>query len=107
MNITFTERLKKMESRPLNANEEAADQRYEIVQEEQAKPRRGPKKRVNENSRTSVNFKWSWDWDACLDRYLADRKQKEHHHFNRTDVIVQVLKEFLTKEGYTPASEDS
>jgi len=107
MNMPFIERLKQMESRSLNDNEEAAGQRDEIVQEEQAKPRRGPKKRVNENSRTSVNFKWSWDWDACLDRYLADCKQKEHHHFNRTDVIVQVLKEFLTKEGYKPASKDS
>jgi len=106
MDTQFKEKLEEVVSHPINSSE-AEDRQGEAVQEELPQKTRGPKKRVNENSRTSVNFKWSWDWDACLDRYLADRKQKEHHHFNRTDVIVQVLKEFLTKEGYKPASKDS
>ena len=107
MNMPFTERLKQMESRSLNDNEEAADQRDEIVQEEQAKPRRGPKKRVNENSRTSANFKWSWDLDARLDHYVADCKRKVHHNVDRSEVVEKVLDEFLTKEGYPPYSNNS
>jgi len=104
MNMPFTERLKQMESRSLNDNEEAADQRDEIVQEEQAKPRRGPKKRVNKDSTRRASFNCPWELDARLDRYRADRKEKEERTIEGTEVIVQALDEFLIKEGYPPSS---
>jgi hypothetical protein len=90
------ERLEQMQNQPLN-NEEFGHQGG----------RRGRKKRPNGNSGAPVSFRWPWELDARLDNYRADRKRKEHRVIERTEVVIEALEEFLTKEGYPPPSKNS
>lgn len=99
MDTPFVEKLERVESHPHN-NTEAEDQQGEAVQEELPQPKRGRRKRVDKNSMKPVNFQWSWEFDARLEHYLADRSGKEHRKVDRTEVVVQAVDEFLTKEGY-------
>jgi len=102
MDMPFTERLKQTESRSLNDNdnEEAEDQRYEAVQEEQAQPRRGRRKRVNKNSRKSVNFTLSLNLIERLGYYRVHRTRVEGRGVTNSEVAEEALDKFLRDKDY-------
>ncbi len=102
MGVMETEKLQQISNYPLDDNSQG-----ETGQEEHVQQKRGPKKRVNKNLGRPVNFNCPWELDARLDNYRADRKRKEERIIDRTEVIVQALDEFLTREGYPPASKNS
>ena len=102
----FTEKLEQVDRHPFN-NGEVGDQQGEALQEELPQTKRGRRKRLNKNSGRPVSFNCPWELDARLDNYRADRKRKEERIIERTEVIVQALDEFLTREGQPPDSSDS
>ncbi len=70
------------------------------LHEEQSLEKRGRRSRGNKDSMKPVNFKCSWELDARLGRYVTDRRLKERRHIDRSEVIRQVLDEFLSKNDY-------
>ena len=103
---SFTEGLEQVDNHLLN-NGEAEDQKGEAMQEELPQPRRGPKKRVNKNSRKQVTFLWSWALERRLGHYIVERNYKEHRDVDRSEVVEQAVDEFLTREEYKRVSKNS
>jgi len=99
MDMPFTQRLEQVKSHPFN-NEEAGDQYGGVVQEEQAQPRRGRRKRANRLSKKPVSFKLSLDLMERLGHYRVHRTRVEGRSVTNSEVAEKAVEEFLTKEGY-------
>ena len=99
MERSVKEKSQQIYGHPLNSKE-ADDQQSEAVQEEQAQPRRGRRKRVNKNSRKSVNFTLSLNLIERLGYYRVHRTRVEGHSVTNSEVAEEALDKFLRDKNY-------